>query len=117
MAIIYHMTNAAAWASAQTRGSYTADSLASEGFIHCSKPDQIVATANRFYAGQRGLLLLAIDPSRVAAEIHIENLTGGSELYPHIYGPLNLNAVVAALPFEPDLDGRFTYPPANTSAG
>ncbi len=117
MAIIYHMTNAAAWASAQARGSYTADSLASEGFIHCSKPDQIVATANRFYAGQRGLLLLAIDPSRVAAEIHIENLTGGSELYPHIYGPLNLNAVVAALPFEPDLDGRFTYPPANTSAG
>ena len=117
MAIIYHITHAAAWADAQARGSYTADSLASEGFIHCSDPAQIVATANRYYPGQHGLLLLAIAPARVTAEIRFENLTGGSELFPHIYGPLNLDAVTAVLPFDPGPNGTFTQLPEGAPAG
>jgi uncharacterized protein (DUF952 family) len=117
MAIIYHISNLSAWAEAQAQGSYLADSLASEGFIHCSTPAQIVATANRYYAGQRGLLLLAIAPAQVKSEVRYENLVGGSDLFPHIYGPLNLDAVTAVLPFEPDPDGAFTHLPQNAPAG
>jgi uncharacterized protein (DUF952 family) len=113
MAIIYHLTASDHWAAALALGSYTADSLTSEGFIHCSKAEQMVHTANHYYSGQHGLFLLAIDPARVAAEIRFENLSGGSELFPHIYGPLNLEAVRAVLPFEPEADGRFTHLPAN----
>jgi uncharacterized protein (DUF952 family) len=117
MAIIFHITTADAWQAAQAQASYTADSLASEGFIHCSKLEQIVATANHYYAGQRGHLLLAIAPGRVAAEVRFENTSGGTELFPHIYGPLNLDAVMAALPFEPDADGQFYRLPENTPVG
>ena len=117
MAIIFHITHPADWEQAQQHGQYTSDSLASEGFIHCSKPGQIIDVANRFYGGQKGLLLLAIAPARVDAEIRFENLEGGAELFPHIYGPLNLEAVIAALPFEPEADGRFTRLPENAPGG
>jgi uncharacterized protein (DUF952 family) len=117
MAVIYHISHPAAWTEAQTQGTYTADSLASEGFIHCSTPAQIVDTANRYYSGQHGLLLLAIAPARVQSEIRFENLGGGSLLFPHIYGPLNLDAVLAALPFEPDSDGRFSHLPSEAPSG
>jgi uncharacterized protein (DUF952 family) len=113
MSTLYHTTTAETWAAAQAAGVYTAASLASEGFIHCSLPSQMVATANRYYHGQHGLLLLAIDSDQVTAEIRVENLGGGSELFPHIYGPLNLDAVSALLPFEPDPDGTFRRLPEN----
>ena len=116
MAIIYHITSNADWAAAQAAGVYTADSLQSEGFIHCSTPGQVVATANRYYKGVAGLVLLAIAPARVHAEIRLENTSGGTELFPHIYGPLNLDAVSAALPFPPGADGSFSLP-ANAPAG
>ena len=110
MTIIYHITRAADWAGARREGLYSADTLASQGFIHCSKLGQIIAVANRYYSGQRGLVLLAILTTRVEAEIRYENLEGGSELFPHIYGPLNLDAVKMALPFEPGPDGTFKMP-------
>jgi uncharacterized protein (DUF952 family) len=116
MAIIYHITQAARWAEAQAQGQYSADSLATEGFIHCSTPAQVVATASRYYAGQPGLVLLAIAPARVTAEVRFERAAYNGELYPHIYGPLNLDAVTAALPFAPEADGSFRMP-ANAPAG
>lgn len=116
MTIIYHITGAVQWAAAQAQGHYIADSLHSEGFIHCSKPGQVIATASRYYASQSGLVLLAIAQARVESEIRFENLQGDPETYPHIYGPLNLDAVTAALPFEPGPDGTFSLP-ANAPAG
>lgn len=108
--LIYHITPAAEWERALQAGSYRADSLESQGFIHCSKRSQVQAVAERLFRGQRGLLLLSIDAVRVEAEIRFENLEGGQEQFPHIYGPLNLAAVVRATPFEPDDDGGFTFP-------
>jgi uncharacterized protein (DUF952 family) len=116
MAIIYHITTAEAWNQGRANQLYTSPSLASEGFIHCSTPTQIVATANRYYVGQHGLLLLAIATERVQAEIRTENLIGGSELFPHIYGPLNPDAVTSTYAFEPEADGHFTHLPANAPA-
>ena len=100
-------------------GIYCADSLSTEGFIHCSKPSQIVNVANSFYHGQQGLVLLVIDSSLLEAEVKWEppaepepTHTRAGELFPHIYGPLNLDAIVEVIPFEPDPDGSFSLPPA-----
>ena len=107
---MYHITRTQDWQKAQAEGSYQADSLLKEGFIHCSDQEQIIATANRYYRGAGGLLLLKIDETRLQAGVRRENLEGGSILFPHIYGPLNLDAVVAVYPFIPGEDGLFSLP-------
>jgi uncharacterized protein (DUF952 family) len=105
---ILHISTAAAWAEAQRAGAYRADSLATEGFIHCSTPAQVAVTANRLYRGRRDLILLRIDPRKVAPEIRYDPAANG-ELFPHIYGPLNLDAVVEIIPFPPGADGTFAW--------
>lgn len=81
-----------------------------EAFIHCSTREQVIQVANARFQGQSGLVLLCIDTEKVAAEIVYENLEGGPQLFPHIYGELNTNAVVRAAEFEPDAVGYFTLP-------
>ncbi len=104
---LFHITRGADWQIALEQGAYQADTLASQGFIHCSTRAQVAAVANRMYRGQHGLVLLEIDSRRVQPEIRYENLEGGAELYPHIYGPLNLEAVEKVIEFEPRPDGLF----------
>ena len=110
MAIIFHITTRGAWEDSKPEGSYRPQAFAAEGFIHCSTREQVVRVADARFRGQRGLVLLCIDTERVAAEIVYENLEGGRELFPHIYGALNADAVVEILEFEPGADGRFTFP-------
>ena len=105
-----HITTAKDWQAARDRGRYEVPSLATEGFIHCSTPAQVVATANRFFAGRRDLVLLAIDPSRLGSEVRFENLEGGDEPFPHVYGAIELEAVFAAHPWRPAPSGRFERP-------
>ncbi len=109
METIYHLTPRANWQRALEEGRYTAESLESEGFIHCSTDLQVVRSANRYYHGVEDLLILCIQPDRVAAEIRHENTSGGQENFPHIYGPLNLDAVVNVVAFEPDNHGNFDH--------
>lgn len=112
MKLILHITQKSAWDAAQQSGFYSAPSLATEGFIHCSTPAQAVATAERFYAGQRGLVLLVIDSERVQSEVKYEAGTDKpDELFPHIYGTLNLDAATRVLDFAPDSDGEWVLPP------
>jgi uncharacterized protein (DUF952 family) len=114
---ILHLASNDAWLASTKTGSYHADSLSTEGFIHCSKPSQIVDVANTFYRGQQGLVLLLIDPSKLEAELKWEppaepepTHAREGDLFPHLYGPLNLDAVVEVLAFEPDIDGKFALP-------
>lgn len=110
--MIYHITSRTSWLAAQKPGEYTADSLAAQGFIHCSKADQVVHVANTWYASQRGLVLLEIDETRLKSEVRWEPGTDKpDELFPHIYGPLNLDAVTQVYGFEPDRNGQFSLPP------
>ena len=102
---LLHICPASDWQNAQPWGEYRAASLASEGFIHCSTPAQVAVTANRFYHGQQGLVLLVIDAGRLTSEVRYEAADGS--LFPHLYGPLNLDAVVEVRAFEPDEDGTF----------
>jgi uncharacterized protein (DUF952 family) len=100
-----HICPRTAWEQALAQGEYRPASLASEGFIHCSTPKQVLDTANRYYRGTRDLVLLWIVPSRLPAEVRWEGAEG--ELFPHIYGALNLEAVQAVTAFEPEADGVF----------
>lgn len=115
---ILHLASNDAWLASVKDGIYHADSLSMEGFIHCSKPSQIMVVANAFYRGQSGLVLLMIDSSKLQPELKWEppaepepTHAREGELFPHIYGPLNLDAVTEAIPFEPGADGRFAMPP------
>ena len=85
---------------------YAPSSLASEGFIHLSTTEQVVATANRFYRGQEGLVLLEIASERLTRPLRFDDVPGHG-IFPHLYGPLNRDAVVRVLSFEPEPDGSF----------
>ena len=110
MATIFHITKRGEWERAQREGVYRTPTLASEGFIHCSRSDQVIRIANTLFRGQTGLVLLEIDTRRVGAEIRYENCEGGRELFPHIYGALDLGSVVRAVALEPRDDGSFAMP-------
>jgi uncharacterized protein (DUF952 family) len=105
---IYHITSRTSWFAAQEAGAYRADSLQSEGFIHCSKADQVLRVANAFYAGQAGLVLLVVDTGRLRSEVRWEpGRDKPDELFPHVYGLIDLDAVMRVLDFPPDADGKW----------
>ena len=95
--LILHVTSRVAWSLAEAQGQYEADSLAGQGFIHCSRISQVMRVANVFYSGQPGLVLLVIDPARLGSELRWEpGADLATELFPHVYGPINLDAVLQA---------------------
>src|SRR5687768_16844110 len=106
--MIYHITSRKAWCQALQHGEYRAESLETEGFIHCSTRAQILPVVEKYYQGQGTLLLLLIDPSRLTSELRWEPPTGGSpppgvpegDMFPHVYGPINLDAVVKVFDLE-----------------
>jgi glutathione S-transferase len=110
---IFHIAEVQAWSDAQADGDYRQSTIGrtldDDGFIHCSRFNQVEVVANAAYRGRRDLLLLVIDPTKVGAEIRDENLDGGSDLFPHIYGPLNLDAVVEVRQIPVGPDGRFVF--------
>jgi len=110
MAIIFHITTGKAWDVAATKGTYRPELFPVDGFIHCSTRDQVIQVANIRFRGQGGLVLLSIDTDKVTPEIIYENLEGGPQLFPHIYGELNLDAVVHVAKFTPEADGSFNLP-------
>src|SRR5882724_6514195 len=112
--LIYHIATRADWDRARADGEYTRSTvdktLAEEGFIHASAASQVARTANRFYRDVPGdLVLLVIDPGLLRAEVRYEDVPGAELPFPHIYGPLNVDAVVAARPFAAGPDGTFAF--------
>lgn len=115
--MIYHITSKQEWASAQQSGEYTPPSLQTEGFIHCSTAAQVVHVANAFYRGRTDLVLLKLAEDRIKSQVKWEAPAGppadgisDSDLFPHIYGKINLDAVASALDFQPDpVSGNFSF--------
>ncbi len=115
--MILHITTKTEWEIAKINGEYTAPSLKTEDFIHCSPPKQTVDTANIFFKGQKGLILLCIDEKQLKSECKYEDPSGGGQhdlslgnLFPHVYGPINLSAVTKVVDFPSNSDGSFTLP-------
>ncbi len=104
--LIIHLCPQSEWTAAQQSGEYRDDSLQQNGFIHCSRPDQILMVANHYYQGVSDALLLWVDPSRVKSDIRWEGAPGG-ELFPHIYGPIELEAVKKVTQLRADEDGVY----------
>lgn len=90
---IYHLTSLQEWEAAQDKGFYEAGSLASEGFIHCSTEQQVEGVLGKHFPTHDNLVKLMIDPARLLHPLKYEMAADGSGEYPHIYGPLNLEAV------------------------
>ena len=120
MSIILHMTPRADWETAQIVGYQTAESLTTQGFIHCSTAAQVVKVANKHYRNQSApLVLLCIDTDKLTSaykfEPPINPKTGeyeatADEEYPHIYGTINLDAVIKVVDFPAGADGLFSLP-------
>ena len=116
--MILHITSRAAWEDAQQRGDYRAESLETEGFIHCSTPAQVLPVAENYYKGQSGLLLLIIEPALLSSALKWESPSGGTpppgvpvgDPFPHIYGPVNLDAVVKIIALEKNPNNTFILP-------
>jgi uncharacterized protein (DUF952 family) len=106
---LLHLATGRDWAAAIRSGSYSAPSLATEGFIHCSDPDQVIGVATSRFAGRTDLVALQIDAAKLSVEGRYENLDGGQEYFPHIYGPINLDAVTRVDPFPARPDGTFDH--------
>ena len=91
---IYHMCTQAEWQAAKSKGEYLGSSQDTvDGFIHFSTQDQIVASAAKHRAGQTGLVLLSVDPGLLVDILKWEPARGGA-LFPHLYGPLPVVAVI-----------------------
>ena len=100
--MIYHVTDAARWARAQAEGVHTGSTrdreLAEEGFIHCATAEQWPAVVGRYYADVTDLVLLHVDERLLSSPVVVEQLDGAPEPFPHVYGPIDLAAVVRVEP-------------------
>lgn len=112
MALIYHIADRYDWEKAQEIGEYETPNLERFGFIHCSTRDQIIKVANFQYEGQKGKELLEIDEELLNSRVEYEKVPGApfDEEFPHVYGPIETEAVVGTASFEPNEEGRFEFP-------
>jgi len=102
---IAHICNKHDWEKALKEGSFRSDSLEDESFIHCCRPEQIYDVADRFYKGEHDLIVLWIDTIKVQSEIQFEE--SDDDIFPHVYGPIDLDAVVRISELSFD-DGNFS---------
>lgn len=95
MAIIYHVTTKQEWHEALAKGFYTAPSLETEGFIHTSEEKQVQGVLERYYKGKTNLLKLVIETEKLTSHLQYDLAPSINEAFPHIYGPINLDAIIA----------------------
>ena len=106
--MIYHIASAEDWNTAQIKGLYKPEGLLRDGFIHCSTVDQFLQVANFYFSERKGLVALEIDEGLLRAELRWEGQEGYT--FPHIYGPLEVSAVVRVAELKPNAKGLFEFP-------
>jgi uncharacterized protein (DUF952 family) len=111
MTTIYKITPAEAWRAAEDAGAFTGAPVdVADGYIHLSAAHQVRETAARHFSGGRDLLLVAVDAGALGAALIWEPSRGG-DLFPHLFGPLPMAAVLSAAPLPLGPDGRHVFPP------
>ncbi len=108
--MLYHIATGDEWREAQKLGSFAPESLTTDGYVHNCRRDQIIWVMERFYTGKVDLVLLCIAEERIEAPWRDEDLDNLGETFPHIYGPLNLDAVVDVVPLADRADGEIRLP-------
>ena len=91
--LIYHIVLPDIWAAFDTE-LYKHASLDAEGFIHCSFADQLDAVIERYYSGESSVVVLEIESEKLMSRM-IKEPSTNNEIYPHIYGPINRDAIVS----------------------
>lgn len=111
--ILLHLCSTEDWASARAAGALRPESLGSVGFVHLSTPRQVHLPANRLFSGRTDLVLLQVDPAKLDAPVRWEPgvpTDPESMLFPHLYGPLPVEAVIGVSGYRPGPDGSFAPP-------
>ena len=93
--MIYHIVTKERWAEFENKPGYVSETLDTEGFIHCSRKEQVTGVLSRFYVGVKDLLLMEIDEAKLTSPLLYETATDTEDTYPHIYGPINQEAILA----------------------
>lgn len=111
MKYLYHIAKAEDWDNAKRSGFYTLGSLHrsfdEDGFIHLSYAAQVNVIADMIYATTKDLQLLTINPQKLTAEVKEEKADYPPEFFPHLYGPLNVDAVVDVMKYDVEPNGKF----------
>jgi uncharacterized protein (DUF952 family) len=114
--LIYHITFASEWARARRDGAYRISTrgrtLEQQGFIHAGRAHQVAPVANALFGDADDLVVLVIDEDRVEAEIRYEHVPDSDEPFPHIYGALDVDAVVGTASLRRDAGGRHVFEPS-----
>lgn len=105
--LIFHLVKKEDWKKYKKEARYRPESLDSQGFIHCSSGRDVEDTANRLFKGEEDVLLIVINTTLIEPELRYENDGETGPKYPHIYGPLNLDAVIDKIELATEDDGTF----------
>lgn len=116
MESLFHIVDRSAWQDAIDPGEYRAESLGSDGFIHCSFASQVADVANALYRDVDGLCVVELDPDRVAAPVVVEDSYDSGTAYPHVYGPISPAAAVRVHELSRDAAGDYLFS-ASCAAG
>ncbi|PGS54159.1 DUF952 domain-containing protein [Bacillus sp. AFS041924] len=108
--MILHIIGNNDWQNALNCGEYSPDSLHNDGFIHCSTLKQTTEIANLFFKGATNLKILCIDEEKTKSKIVYEDTENFGQLFPHLYGALNLDAVFKVVDLNSDENGKFVLP-------
>lgn len=108
--MIFHICPVTGWIEAMKVGKYAPDGLHTEGFIHCSTIEQLVPSANIHYCNQSDLVVLCIKEDKLDVPLKYEFSETRKEDFPHVYGPINLSAVVNVIDLEKGINGKFELP-------
>ena len=107
MSHIYHITTKEKWELAKEKKAYDFCALETEGFIHCSTYKQTSETAIRFFKDAAAIIVLKIEESKVESKLIYEKAIDVDEMFPHIYGPININSIVSILSIVKDDEGHY----------
>lgn len=110
MTLLFHIASTSEFEQAAHKGEYIPTRFATDGFVHCSYAHQIRGVADAKYRGHKDLVLLVIDRAQLTSPVVEENLVGGQQLYPHVYGRLPMSAVISTHPLSPDENGFLRFP-------
>ncbi len=98
MATIFHITTKSEWEAAKRKGFYNTLSLREEGFIHCSEDRQISGVLNRYFQNKKDLVKLVVETEKLKSPYFFDWSTSVEDTFPHVYGPINIDAVKEIVP-------------------